>query len=356
MNARTEPMRQIATSRDEAAARKFCDYLFTLQIATKLLPEGEETGMWVCDEDKLDPAREEYQRYIREPDDPRYDKAPATARELRRKEDRKEKDYRQRTTRLRERMDGNAPSAGDRPLTIALIIIAVLVTIGSSFGIDKSAITQALSIAPYVLVDPPIDRFGLEAGRYLLYVSRLEPENNAHLVIEAYRRAGGLAGLGVPLVVVGDAPYATDYKAALEAAAAATPGVLMTGYVFGDGYVELQSNALAYVQATEVGGTHPALVEAMARGACIVANDVAEHREVLGDAGLYYDRNDADSLAAVFGIIVPDAASRLRLGAAARTRAIAEYSWDHVTNEYEALFLRLLDGRVPAIPDRTSDT
>ncbi|MCV5968563.1 hypothetical protein, partial [Lactococcus petauri] len=72
---------------------------------------------------------------------------------------------------------------------------------------------------------PTLDRLGLEAGRYLLYVSRLEPENNAHLVIDAYRRGGGLEGLGVPLVIVGDAPYATAYKAELERAAAAGPGV-----------------------------------------------------------------------------------------------------------------------------------
>jgi glycosyltransferase involved in cell wall biosynthesis len=189
-------------------------------------------------------------------------------------------------------------------------------------------------------------RFDLEPGRYLLYVSRLEPENNAHLVIEAYRRAGGLDGLGgVPLVVVGDAPYASAYKADLESAAAATPGVLLTGYVFGDGYAELQSNALAYIQATEVGGTHPALVEAMGRGACILANDVPEHREVLGDAGRYYARNDPDSLAAELRDLVADPAGRQRVGEAARTRALAEYSWDHVTDAYETLFGRMRAGR-----------
>jgi glycosyltransferase involved in cell wall biosynthesis len=189
-------------------------------------------------------------------------------------------------------------------------------------------------------------RFDLEPGRYLLYVSRLEPENNAHLVIEAYRRAGGLDGLGgVPLVVVGDAPYASAYKADLESAAAATPGVLLTGYVFGDGYAELQSNALAYIQATEVGGTHPALVEAMGRGACILANDVPEHREVLGDAGRYYARNDPDSLADCLGAMVANAAERRRLGEIARGRALARYSWDHITDEYEALFVRMRGGR-----------
>ena len=190
---------------------------------------------------------------------------------------------------------------------------------------------------------------GLGARHYILYVSRLEPENNAHLVIEAYRRAGGPEGLGgARLVVVGDAPYATEYKSSLEAAALATPGVLMTGYVFGDGYAELQSNALAYVQATEVGGTHPALVEAMGRGACIIANDVPEHREVLGDTGLYYARNDPDSLAAALRTVSTDEPGRRRLGDSAGARALAHYSWDHVTDEYEALFRRMCGDRTRA--------
>lgn len=182
---------------------------------------------------------------------------------------------------------------------------------------------------------------GLEPGRYLLYVSRLEPENHADTVIDGYRAAGGLVRLGVPLIVVGDAPYATEYKAGLEVAAAATPGVVLTGYVFGDGYAELQSNAMAYIQATEVGGTHPALVEAMGRSACILANDVPEHREVLGEAGDYYARNDPESLASHLGALVADPDRRARLAAAAGERAAAEFSWAHVTDAYERLFRRI---------------
>ncbi len=187
-------------------------------------------------------------------------------------------------------------------------------------------------------------RRGLEAGRYLLYVSRLEPENNADLVIDGYRRAGGLAKLGVPLVIVGDAPYATDYKASLEAAAATTPGVQLTGYIFGDGYAELQSNALVWIQATEVGGTHPALVEAMGRGCAILANDVPEHREVLADAGRYYARNDPASLATELTALVADPAVRQDLSERAAARGREAFSWDHVTDEYERLFERLRGG------------
>lgn len=177
---------------------------------------------------------------------------------------------------------------------------------------------------------------GLEPERYLLYVSRLEPENNAHVVIEGYARSG----LDVPLVVVGDAPYASGYKERLHAMA--PPGVRFTGYVFGAGYAELQSNALIYIQATEVGGTHPALVEAMGRGVCIVANDVPEHREVLGAAGLYYARNDPEDLALHLRRLRSDAAERARLGSAAGERARGLYSWEHVTDEYERLFSAML--------------
>jgi glycosyltransferase involved in cell wall biosynthesis len=187
-------------------------------------------------------------------------------------------------------------------------------------------------------------RLGLEGGKYLLYVSRLVPENNAHLVIDAYRAAGGSSGVGVPLVLVGDAPYATRYKAQVEAAAAATPGVLLTGYLFGDAYVELQSNCLAYIQATEVGGTHPALVEAMGRGSAIIANDVPEHREVLAEAGIYYRRNDPQALAEALVKLRTDPALRTRLGQAAAERAEQEFSWVRVASEYEALFSRLVVG------------
>jgi glycosyltransferase involved in cell wall biosynthesis len=197
--------------------------------------------------------------------------------------------------------------------------------------------TDAERVAP----GPTLADLRLEPARYLLYVSRLEPENHADTVIAGYAAGGGLAGFGMPLVIVGDAPYASEFKARLEELGAQTPGVTFTGYIFGDGYAELQSNAHTYIQATGVGGTHPALVEAMGRGACIVANDVPEHREVLGESGRYYRRNDATDLGAVLRDLAADGTARAALGAAAAERAQAEFSWDRATDDYEALFTRI---------------
>lgn len=177
-------------------------------------------------------------------------------------------------------------------------------------------------------------RFDLEPGRYFLYVSRLEPENNAHAVIAGYQRAA----LDVPLVIVGDAPYATEYKASLTRAAG--PGVRFTGSIYGQGYRELQSHALAYIHATEVGGTHPALVEAMGFGNCVIVNDVPENREVAGDVGLYFRADDPTSLATVLTRVVAEPALVTSRRDMARARAAASSSWGVITDQYEALFNR----------------
>lgn len=179
---------------------------------------------------------------------------------------------------------------------------------------------------------------GLEPDRYLLYVSRMERENNAKLVVEAYRRVE----TELPLVMVGDAPYAQDYIA--EVKAAADGRVRFLGYRFGDEYHALQANALAYIQATEVGGTHPALVEALGHRNAVLAHDVPEHREVVADAGRYFAYRDADDLAAHLRVVVSDPAEVSRLRRLAEERVVAHYTWDAVTDEYEAYFLEVMDG------------
>ncbi|MFQ5694466.1 MAG: glycosyltransferase [Terriglobia bacterium] len=191
-----------------------------------------------------------------------------------------------------------------------------------------------------------LDRFGLEPGRYLLYVSRLEPENNPELVVRAFEQlstqepaaAGSPARAGWRLALVGGNPYRPGYVARLQQTA--DRRIVFTGPVYGDGYWQLQRHAGLYVHATEVGGTHPALLEAMACGHCILFLNTAENAEVVGDAGLPYGRS-VPELAAQLRQALADAARRAELGRRARARAREHYSWDKITDQYEALFHRL---------------
>lgn len=180
-----------------------------------------------------------------------------------------------------------------------------------------------------------VRKLGLEPDRYILYVARLEPENNAHVVIRAFEQVTS----DLNLAVVGDAPYAHDYIAKLKRTR--DPRIKFLGFVFGDGYRALQQSAYAYVQASEVGGTHPALIEALGYGNYVIANGTAENREVVGDAGVGYD--GVEDLRDALQVVLehPDVRDPYRKRAMDRVQAL--YSWDTVTDQYERLFSHLVD-------------
>lgn len=175
-------------------------------------------------------------------------------------------------------------------------------------------------------------RFGLEPKGYVLYVSRLEPENNAHRVIAAFDKVRS----GKKLLIVGSAPYSDKYIEELRSTK--DPRVIFAGGVYKEGYHELQANAYCYVQATEVGGTHPALIEAMAAGNCVIANGTPENLEVVADSGLIYPMNDVDELGALLQRVLDDPVLAKSLGEKASARAASVYSWETVTDQYEGLF------------------
>jgi glycosyltransferase involved in cell wall biosynthesis len=177
-----------------------------------------------------------------------------------------------------------------------------------------------------------LDRLGLSPEGYVLYVSRLEPENNADVVVRAYRDVPG----STPLVVVGDAPYAKDYIARVRGEADAR--VKFPGAIYGEGYRELLSSAAVYVHATEVGGTHPALVEALGYGRPVVYNATPENEEVAGGAGLPFDVRRPETLARILTGLLDEPESASVWKERARARAGERYRWDDVTDRYEKVF------------------
>ncbi len=175
-----------------------------------------------------------------------------------------------------------------------------------------------------------LDQLGVKPRDYFLYVSRLEPENNAHLVVQAFEKLS----VAMPLLIVGDAPYAKEYIDRVKSTR--DPRVRFPGAIYGAGYRELQSNAYVYIHATEVGGTHPALIEGMGAGNCVIVYDTPENREVVGDCGMFFQ--DAESLARQIQATVSDPALVAHYREKAWARAKALYSWDAVTDAYEKLF------------------
>jgi glycosyltransferase involved in cell wall biosynthesis len=188
---------------------------------------------------------------------------------------------------------------------------------------------------------PPAEtlaRLGLERRRYFLYVTRFEPENNPLLV----RRAFEQLKTDFKLALVGDAPYAADYIRQVRDTA--DPRVVLPGAIYGAGYHELQSNSFAYIHATEVGGTHPALIEAMGRGALVLYLKTPENEEVAGGAGLPFD-GESGLVRLLREVLTMTEDQRDALRAAAVERVRTRYSWAAVTTAYEALLRRLHEAR-----------
>lgn len=187
-------------------------------------------------------------------------------------------------------------------------------------------------------------QFGLEPQKYVLFVGRLVPENCAHHLVAAFRQLD----TDLKCVIVGDAAYAEAYKAELHALAENDPRIVFTGYVFGKGYQELGSNAYLFVETSGVGGTHPALIEAMAFGNCVITYDTPENLETIGDAGFAYKgKSGADSLQKVLQQLLADTELVQEYRLLAQQRANNTYTWEAVTDGYERLFFKALQQPLP---------
>ena len=219
---------------------------------------------------------------------------------------------------------------------------------------------QRIGVVPYGVEDPghdgieTLERLGLEPRKYILFVGRLEPENNPHLLVEAFSRIGREAARDMKLAIVGGAPYAGDYIR--QVWRTADPRVVFPGYVFGRGYWELQRHAYLFCAPTEVGGTHPVILEAMAAGNCVLVNDHRPNAETVGEAGIYFSgAAGVDDLTAQLERLLadPELVNEYRAHALRRAK---EYSWERVTDQYEALLRTVCAARGHgSLPDALLD-
>ncbi len=189
---------------------------------------------------------------------------------------------------------------------------------------------HAVSAAP----EEPIAALGLEPGRYSTLICRPIPENSILELVSAFsasRRDHVLA-------ILGDYdPTSDDYHRAVVDAA--SDEVVFLGPIYDPATVAaFRFHGAAYLHGHTVGGTNPSLVEAMAAGNAIVAHDNAYNRWVAADGALYF--HDTARATACLDEVLGDAGRRAELAAASRRRHAAEFTWEHVAGQYEALLRR----------------
>ncbi|WP_396837014.1 glycosyltransferase [Mycobacterium sp. ITM-2016-00317] len=179
---------------------------------------------------------------------------------------------------------------------------------------------------------------GLNHRGYVLMVARFVPENTVPEFFEAVPRVAEQ----YPVVIVGSSGYGGEFDRAAQALADRCSAVKWLGHVSDDSLLlALWQHAGAYFHGHSVGGTNPALVQAMAAGAPVVARDTVYNREVLGEAGLFVEPN-AVSIRDGLLKLMSHEEEKERASLANAQRAEALYSWDTICRDYERALRQLI--------------
>lgn len=199
-------------------------------------------------------------------------------------------------------------------------------------GAPTSFIAYGAELVPAEAADSSVlSNWGLQANRYMLVVARPEPENHILEIVQGYLLHGG----SWPLVVVGDVSGSTFYQRQLKALA--SERVRFVGSIYDTAQLQsLRVHAACYLHGHSVGGTNPSLLEALACGNWVIAHDNPYNREVARDAAEYF--HTPAQLARSLGELVRRRAAQ-RAQRAQRARAIVSehYTWEGITDAYEAL-------------------
>ena len=224
-------------------------------------------------------------------------------------------------------------------LTFAHTTIAVSKTVaqyakteynGTAVYIPNGITPQRVSTDP-ILLEP----FGLEPFGYVLMVSRLVPHKGAHTLIEAWKLA---KPKGLKLAIVGGSAFTDDYVRQLEAQAASDPSIVMTGYQSGETLGAVFAGARFVVHPSTSEGLPIAVLEAMSYGKAVIASDIPENQEIVGDYGVTFKVNDVQDLADKIVELARDPMQAAGLGHVARTFVEDAFNWDDIAAEVLSIY------------------
>jgi O-antigen/teichoic acid export membrane protein/glycosyltransferase involved in cell wall biosynthesis len=183
---------------------------------------------------------------------------------------------------------------------------------------------------------------GLEKRNYVLLVARLVPENSIGEFLDAAESVVD----EFPVVVVGSSGSGGPLEERIRCLTKKYSQFIWLGHLSNDQLLSsLWQNCGAYFHGHSVGGTNPALVQAMASGAPTIARDTVFNREVLQDSGLFVPPEPRE-IAAATRLLMSSPALQNSLCTKAKERASGTFSWEAICSAYEDALLAATDRRV----------
>ncbi|MGZ7107765.1 MAG: DUF1972 domain-containing protein [Methanobacterium sp.] len=174
----------------------------------------------------------------------------------------------------------------------------------------------------------------LSPGQYWLLVARLEPENNIHIIVDAFSKTRSK----YPLIIVGDFTD-HDYEKEIFSLSRNHQNVHFLGSIYDIELLDmLRQNCFGYLHGHTVGGTNPSLLEAMSMGNIIVAHGNQFNKEVCGNCAIYFE--DSENLKEKIKLIESNPENYQKLKLEAFYRVKKGYLWKKIVEDYETLFER----------------
>ncbi|HPH81353.1 MAG TPA: DUF1972 domain-containing protein [Flavobacteriales bacterium] len=171
---------------------------------------------------------------------------------------------------------------------------------------------------------------------YYFSVCRIEPENNVHILLQAFSGFQDKT-----YVFVGNWNH-SDYGKALREKYSAFPNLIILDPIYDQRTLDvLRSTAIAYVHGHSAGGTNPSLVEAMYLGCAVIAFGVKYNVTTTQGRAVYF--KDARSLIEILNTI--DQSKLDENASIMKQIALKRYTWETIASRYLHLVKRVYEGR-----------
>ena len=181
-----------------------------------------------------------------------------------------------------------------------------------------------------------LKEYGMVPNDYLLSIARLEPENNLEIMMDGYITSK----IKTPYFVVGN--HLTEYGDFLKDKYRNT-GIIFLGGIFNKLHLDnIRYYSSFYLHGHSVGGTNPALLEAMATNTFILAHDNQFNKSVVNQNAYYFKNANTLSVLLKDKEILKD---KIEFTKNNLKRIEEVYSWSIVVNQYESYFKRILDNK-----------
>ncbi len=171
---------------------------------------------------------------------------------------------------------------------------------------------------------------------YVLFLGRLSPEKNCHLLIEAFEKIR----TDMKLVLAGGSSHSDSYVASLRRHE--SDRIRFLPWISGTDLEEVLSNAALFVLPSELEGLSLALLDAMAAGVCVLTSDIPENLEAIEGAGFTFRRGDCADLERMLDVLVHNPELRRQAVVRERARIQGQYLWPEIAQSIETAYYKVL--------------